>query len=268
MTSPFRQTARSLCTALALPAVLHPGGAGPVADRVKTSGTVRVCIWPDYDGTTFRSPRAGQLGGIDIELSAEFAKGLGVKLQYVETSFAKLIDDIGADPCDVAMFAVGITPQRLPHLRFAQPCLKSDVHGVTTRANRAIRNWTDIDQPGVNVAVPAGIFMEPMMVAALDQAQMVVVTPPLVREQELEAGRVDIFMTDHPCSRRLLDNADWARLVSLPQPFHPIPCACAVRSGDDDWLREVDRLVAEIKRDGRLDAAARRVVLSEIVVKQ
>jgi len=242
--------------------------AGPVLDRVKAGGTLRVCIWPDYYGITYRSPRTGQLGGIDIELSAEFAKALGVKLQYVETSFAKLVEDIGADRCDVAMFAVGITPQRLPHMKFSQPYLKSDVYGVTTRANRTIRSWADIDQPGVKVAVQAGTFMEPVMVAALKQAQVVIIKPPLMRETELEAGRVDVFMTDYPYSRRLLDNADWARLVSPPQPFNPIPYAYAVRPGDDDWLAEVDRFVAQIKRDGRLDAAARRAGLGEIVVRQ
>lgn len=242
--------------------------AGPVLDRVKASGTLRVCIWPDYYGITYRSPRTGHLGGIDIELSAEFAKSLGTRIEYVESSFAKLIDDIGADRCDVAMFAVGITPQRAPHMKFSQPYLKSDVYGVTTRSNRAVRDWADIDRPGVKVAVQAGTFMEPVMVAALKQAQVVIIKPPLSREQELEAGRVDVFMTDFPYSRRLLDNADWARLVSPPSTFHPIPYAYAVRPGDDDWLREVDRFVAQIKRDGRLEAAARKVGLLDIVVKQ
>jgi len=131
-----------------------------------------------------------------------------------------------------------------------------------------VRNWADIDQPGVKVAVQAGTFMEPVMLAALKQAQVVIIKPPLTREQELEAGRVDVFMTDYPYSRRLLDNADWARLVSPPQPFNPTAYAYAVRPGDDDWLREVDKFVAAIKRDGRLEAAAQRAGLQEIVVKQ
>ena len=110
--------------------------------------------------------------------------------------------------------------------------------------------------------------MEPVMTAALKQAQLVVIRPPQMREQELEAGRVDVFMTDYPYSRRLLDNADWAKLVSPPQPFNPIPYAYAVKPGDDDWLRQLDQFVDAIKRDGRLDAAAKRVGLTEIVVRQ
>jgi ABC-type amino acid transport substrate-binding protein len=240
--------------------------AGPVLDRVTAATSVRVCIWPDYYGVTFRSPRTQQLVGIDIDLSAEFARKLGVKLEYVESSFAKLVDDVTSDRCDIAMHAVGITPQRQQLLRFSQPYLRSDVYGVTTRAHRAVKTWADIDKPGVNVAVQAGTFMEPVMAAALKQATMVVIRPPQTREQELEAGRVDVFMTDYPYSRRLLDNADWARLIAPPQPFNPVPYAYAVKPGDDDWLRVVDEFVTEIKRDGRLERAAKKYGLGEIVV--
>ncbi|HNW65222.1 MAG TPA: transporter substrate-binding domain-containing protein, partial [Piscinibacter sp.] len=114
----------------------------------------------------------------------------------------------------------------------------------------------------------AGTFMEPVMAQALKQATMVVVKPPATRERELESGRVDVFMTDFPYSRRLLDNADWATLVSPPKPFHVLPYAYAVKQGDDAWLAQVDEFVARIKRDGRLEAAARRHGLAPIAVLQ
>jgi cyclohexadienyl dehydratase len=247
----------------ATPAVL----AGPVLDRIQASGTLKVCIWPDYYGITWRNPRTQQLGGIDILLSAELAKDLKVKLDYVESSFPKLIDDVTGDRCDIAMHAVAVVPARAEKLKFAQPYLQSDIYGITTRASR-IKTFEDIDKPGVKVAVQAGTFMEPVMAAALKQASMVVVKPPQTREQELEAGRVDVFMTDFPYSRRLLDNADWARLVSPTKPFHTLPYAYAVKPGDDAWLKRVDEFVAAIKRDGRLEAAAKQHGLAEIMVRK
>lgn len=242
--------------------------AGEVLARVKASASLRVCIWPDYYGITLRNPRNQQWVGMDIDLSAEFARDLGVKLVYVESSFAKLIDDLSGDRCDVAMFAVGVTRQRQQVLKFSQPYLQSDIYGVTTRNNRAVRNWEDIDKPGIQVAVQAGTFMEPVMAATLKQARLVSIRPPQTREQELESGRVDVFMTDYPYSRRLLENADWARLVSPPQPFSPIPYAYAVKPGDDAWLHQLDEFVARIKQDGRLETAARKYGLSEIVFRK
>jgi cyclohexadienyl dehydratase len=239
-----------------------------VLDRVTASSSVRVCIWPEYFGVTFRSPRTQQLAGIDIELSQEFGKDLGAAVTHVDSSFPKLIEDLVNDRCDVAMFAIGVLPQRQQVLRFSQPYLQSDIYGVTTRSNRAVKTWADIDKPGVQVAVQAGTFMEPVMAAGLKQAKLVVVRPPQTREQELEAGRVDVFMTDYPYSRRLLENADWARLISPTSPYHVLPYAYAVKPGDDDWLRKVDEFVGRIKRDGRLLDAAKRNGLTEIVVRK
>jgi ABC-type amino acid transport substrate-binding protein len=240
--------------------------AGPVSDRVKAAKVLRVCIWPDYYGITYRNPRNQQLDGIDIDLSNEYARDIGVRLEYVESSFARLMPDLLDDRCDVAMFAVGITAQRQQSLKFTQPYLQSDIYGMTTRASRSIKSWDDIDKPGIQVAVQAGTFMEPVMAAALKQAKLVVIRPPLTREQELESGRVDVFMTDYPYSRRLMASADWVRLVSPPKPFNLIPYAYAVKPGDPDWLAQVDQFVSRIKADGRLDKAARKYGLSDILV--
>lgn len=262
----FSTLVASLAMAMTLGLASRTAHAGAVAERVRASGQLRVCIWPDYYGITYRSPRTEQLSGIDIDLSAELAKDLGVKLSYVESSFPQLIDDLRGDRCDVAMFAVGMLPQRMAHLAFTKPYLQSDIYGVTTRSNRMVKRWEDIDQPGVLVAVQAGTFMEPVMRDSLKKAQMVVVTPPATRERELEAGRVDVFMTDYPYSRRLLDNADWAKLVEPPKPFHVLPYAYAAKPGDPAWLARLDEFVARIKRDGRLRAAAQRHGLAGIVV--
>jgi cyclohexadienyl dehydratase len=255
-------TAAAVVAGVAVPAV---AGANPVLERVRAAGTVRVCIWPDYYGISLRNPRTQQLMGLDIDLSTEFARDLGLKLQHVDSSFATLIADLEADRCDVAMFAVGMLPQRMERLRFSRPYLQSDIYAITTKGNRVVQRWEDIDKPGVAVAVQAGTFMEPVMAGALKQARLVRVAPPATRERELEAGRVDVFMTDYPYSRRLLDNADWATLIAPPQPFHVLPYAYAVKPGDAAWLAQVDEFVGRIQRDGRLEAAARRHGLAPIV---
>ena len=241
--------------------------AGPVLERVEALASVRVCIWPDYYGITWRSPLDQKLAGIDIDLSAELARDLRVKLQYVDSSFPKLVEDLTRDRCDVAMFAVGVTAPRQQVLRFTRPYLQSDIYGVTTRNHPLVKTWDDIDKPAVKVAVQAGTFMEPVMRAALKRAKMVVIEPPQTREQELESGRIDVFMTDYPYSRRLLDRVDWARIVAAPSPFSLMPYAYAVKPGDEEWLKKIDQFVTQIKHDGRLEAAAKKSGLNDIVVR-
>lgn len=256
-----------LAAALGLSSAAARAADSPVLERVRSSGEVRVCIWPDYHGISLRHPHTQALSGLDVELSAQLARDLGLRLRHVDSSFPTLVDDLAGDRCDVGMFAIAMLPARLAQLRFTRPYLRSDVYGVTTRSNRLVRRWEDIDRPGVLVAVQAGTFMEPVMAQSLREARLVVVRAPTTRERELEAGRVDVFMTDYPYSRRLLDRVGWARLIAPPRPFHELPYAYAVRPGDEAWLATVDAFVARIQRDGRLLDAARRHGLSEIVVR-
>ena len=259
---------RTLIAALFFWLGMASAGAGLVGDRVAQSGVLRVCIWPDYYSISYRNPRTQQLSGIDVELSAHLARELGAKLEYVDSSFAKLADDINSNRCDIAMFGVGITAQRQQVLAFSQPYLQSDIYAVVTRNSRVVRQWEDIDKPGVLVAVQAGTFMEPVMTSALKQAQVVKIKPPQTRERELESGRVDVFMTDYPYSRRLMETADWVRLLAPAKPFNPIPYGYAVRRDDSDWLQRIDTFVKAIKADGRLEAAAVRAGLGEIVLRK
>ena len=241
--------------------------SGEIEARIRARGTLQVCIWPGYHGITYRNPKTEQLTGLDIDLSVEFARDLGVALRHVDSSFVNLVDDLRAERCDIAMFAVGMLAQRLEHLRFSKPYLQSDIYGITTRNSRVVRRWQDIDQPGVRVAVQAGTFMQPVMSQALRHARLVIVEPPATRERELESGRVDVFMTDYPYSRVLVAQ-EWLRQIAPPQPFFVLPYGYAVKPGDDAWLARVDEFVHLIKRDGRLDTAARRHHLSDIVVRE
>ena len=234
--------------------------------RIQASKSLRVCIWPDYYGISFRNPKTQELLGIDIDNARDLGKALGVGVEFVDSSFARLIEDVTSDRCDIAMFAVGITPQRQEKLRFTKPHLASDIYAITTKTNRRIQAWGDIDRPGAVVAVAKGTLHEPVMKAKLKAAELRVLDTPQAREQEVQSGRADVFMTDYPFSRRMLDNSDWARLVSPGETYHITPYAWAMRQGDDAFHTRVEEVLAAMKRDGRLQANARRYGLDPLVV--
>ena len=236
-------------------------------ERIVAAGRLRVCVWPDYYGISWRNPKTQQLSGIDIDMARELARDLKVKLEFVDSSFAQLIDDVTLERCDIAMFAVGITPQRAERLRFTRPHLQSGIYAITTKSNRRVRIWEDIDRPGIVVAVAKGTLHEPVMRDKLQHAALLVTATTQGREQEVESGRADVFMTDYPFSRRMLETTDWARLVAPPATWHVTPYAYAVKPGDDRWYARIERFMSDVKRDGRLAAATRRHKLELIAVK-
>jgi cyclohexadienyl dehydratase len=235
-------------------------------ERIRSLGEVRVCIWPEYYGISFRDPLTQELAGLDVDMAKELGKDLGARVRFVESSFSRLIDDVSADRCDIAMFAIGITPARQQKLRFTRPYLRSDIYGITTRSNRRIRTWEDIDKPGIVVAVTKGTIHEAIMGERLRSAKLRVMDNAQARELEVVSGRADVFMADYPYSRRMLESTDWARLVSPPATFHLTSYAYAMQPGDDAWHARLEAFVADIKRDGRLASSAQRHKLLPIIV--
>jgi ABC-type amino acid transport substrate-binding protein len=246
---------------LLLPALLAPSALaqpGGHLEAIEARSDLRVCIWPDYYSITFRNPRTGDLEGLDIDMARAFAADLGVALTFVDSTFANLTAAMTEDRCDIAMHAVGVRPDRAEHMDFSEPYLRSGIYGVSARNVAGIETWADIDRPGNIVVVQAGTYMEPEMRGRLQHADLMVVTRFLEREEAVQSGRADVFMTDYPYGRRMVDLTDWGRLLEPPEPVAPTDYAYAVPRGDPAWLARVNAFVRAVKADGRLRAAAER----------
>jgi ABC-type amino acid transport substrate-binding protein len=250
--------AAGLCLAAA-------GQAGEVLARVQSGKEVKVCVWPAYQGISWREPRSGELQGLDIELARALGEDLQLQVVFVDTQLPNLAQDLNSGRCDVAMTGVAILPQRLQAMAFTAPYLHGDIYAITTRTNRVVRQWADIDQPGVQVGVLMGTFMEPVMQERLRHAQLVRLAPPQTRERELQAGRIDVFMTDYPYSQTLVRHSDWAVRLASPQPFYPLPYGYACQLGDAQWLQVLNDFVTRIRKDGRLAQAAQRHGLQDML---
>ena len=178
-------------------------------DTIIANNTLKVCIWPNYYGISYLNQRTQKLEGIDSDLAQELAKDLKVNLEFVPSSFATLIDDVTNDKCDIAMFAIGNTKARREKIRFTTPHLSSDIYAITTKTNKKINSWNDIDKKGIVVAVAKGTYHEPVMKQKLQNAELLVVNSYKAREHEVLSGRADVFMTDYPFGKRMLAKTDW-----------------------------------------------------------
>lgn len=256
--------------ATVLAAAVAPGEPAAAAGRleaVQQRGEVRVCIWPDYYSISYRNPRTGELEGIDIDMARALGDDLGVAVRFVDSSFADLVANLTNDACDIAMHAIGVRPDRAEHMDFTQPHLVSGIYAVVMRQHPSIKAWADIDRAGHVVVVQRGTYMEPVMRDSLAAAELLVVDTFKAREQEVQAGRADVFMTDFPYGRRMAMLTDWASLLEPPQPVAPTPYAYAVPKGDTAWLARVEAFVTAAKQDGRLREAAQKNGLLPILAE-
>lgn len=239
-----------------------------VLSSILDSKKIRVCIWSEYYGISYVNPRTQELIGIDVDLAKEFAKELGVSLAFKESSFATLIHDINTHYCDIAMFAIGHTPERKEQLSLTSPHLASDVYAVSSKSNKRINVWEDIDKEGVVVAVAKGTYHVALMQRSLQKAKLLVVDSLHAREQEVESGRADVFMSDYPFGIRMLEEREWAKLIKPTKPFHITPYGWAIAKNEPALQARVEAFITAIKRDGRLLSAAKHHHLEPIVLSE
>ena len=239
----------------------------PRLDAIRARGELRVCIWPDYFAISYRNSRNSELEGLDVDLARALAPRVSARLGFVETNFMSFMDRIEAGDCDIAMMAVGITPERARRVAFSRPYLSSPVYAVTTRDNTRIRGWADIDTPGTVVAVAAGTVAESLLGRTLRRAEMLVVAPPRSREAEIQSGRADVFMSDFAYTRRMVLMHDWARVIEPPDRFGETLYGWAVPLNDPAWLAEVNNFLSAIRADGTLARSAARHGLTPILIR-
>ncbi|WP_307833651.1 ABC transporter substrate-binding protein [Azospirillum brasilense] len=256
----------------ALQSMILLGGTVPARaearfDRVQRTGLMRVCIWPDYYAISFRNPYSGELQGLDVDMARAFGQDLGVRVSFVESGFSTVAADLLGDRCDIGMFGIGVTTERSERIAFSQPYLRSGIYAVSSQTHPRILRWDDLDQDGMVVAVQKGTVMDDYASRSLRKASIRIVSGPQEREEEVQSGRADAFLTDYPYGRRVLTVHQWAHLITPDAPVQPTPYAYAVAPGDPVWLDRVNRFVEAVKRDGRLEAAAARFGLTPIVAR-
>ena len=168
----------------------------PALARIAGSAELRVCSTGDYRPLTHRAPD-GTWSGIDVDMAGDLAAELGARPVMVETTWARLLDDVVAGRCEIAGGGVSVTPDRAQRAAFTVPYLRDGKTPITRcpDADR-FRTLADIDRPGVRAVVNPGGTNERFARERL-RAATIVPHPDNTTIFDLVAdGRADLMITD------------------------------------------------------------------------
>jgi cyclohexadienyl dehydratase len=225
-------------------------------DLVAQHGELRVCSTGDNRPFSTRDA-AGRWSGTDVELAGDLAARLGVRLTLVPTTWEAMLDDLGADHCDLIMSGVSVTLDRARRAAFSQPYL-TESRAPVTRCADAVRFATPdaLDRPGVRVAVAAG----PGEGFARDRLRRATVAPVPAPAGELLAGKADVVLTDVADARNLARlNPGRLCAVNPDRPLLGVQKAYLLPRGDVVFQQYVDTWLRLAQADGTLARAGRPV---------
>ncbi|WP_412071730.1 transporter substrate-binding domain-containing protein [Pseudomonas fluorescens] len=164
-------------------------------DSVMQQGQLRVCTTGDYTPYTFKA-EDGEYSGIDIAMARSLAESLGVKVEWVPTTWKTLMPDMLAGKCDIAMGGISVTLERQKKAFFSTTL---DVDGkiplVRCEDQALYQTVEQINQPGVRLVEPAGGTNEAFVHAFLPRAKLQL-RDNISIFQELLDKKADVMITD------------------------------------------------------------------------
>jgi len=222
--------------------------------EIKKRGVLIVGATGDYKPMSFFDSEANEYIGFDAALAEELAASLGVRLQYVKTSWPSLMKDTLAGKFDLALCGITITDAR------KKAALMSDGYlgnGKTvlcrTEDAEKYTSLEAINRKEVRVMENPGGLNEKFARANLPNATLIIHNvneeiPGLVAE-----GRADVMITEI-MEAEFYASRD-ARLAAplLNSPFTRGQLGALMPPGSESLLKYVNRFIQRERRSGRLD---------------
>jgi cyclohexadienyl dehydratase len=166
-------------------------------DEIVQRGALRVGMTGDYKPFTYLDKATAKFSGFDVDMAESLGKALGVKVEFVPTSWPQLMKDFEADKFDVAMGGVSITLDRQKKGYFSTPIMREGKTPIARCTDTSkYQTLSDIDKPGTRVVVNPGGTNERFARANIKAADVRVHTDNVTIFDEIAKGDADLMMTD------------------------------------------------------------------------
>jgi cyclohexadienyl dehydratase len=181
----------------AAPAYAQQAAPASRLDDIVMRGVLRVGMTGDYLPFTSFDKTTSGFKGFDVDMAEALGKALGVKVEYVQTSWPRLTQDFEADSFDIAMGGISITLDRQKKGMFSTPIMREGKTPIARCADKGkYETIADIDRPGTRVIVNPGGTNERFAKANVKNAEIRIHGDNVTIFDEIAKGNADLMMTD------------------------------------------------------------------------
>ena len=222
--------------------------------EIKQRGTLLVGTTGDYRPLSYLEPSTNEYWGFDTDLTMIIAKEMGVKVQFVPTSWPTLKEDmLNESLFDIAICGISITDERKELMLMSDGylhngktilCRKEDVSRFKT--------LDDMNKPEVRVMVNPGGLNEKFANQHLTNAQIIVHQHNEEIPQLVAEGKADIMITEIVEAPYYVTTDDRLAAPLINEPFTNGMIGVLMRKGYDDVLQLVNSVIDSCKADGTL----------------
>jgi len=196
-----------------------------------------------------------QPAGIDVDIAAEIADSLGVKLEFRDYDWDQLFSKVKSGDIDLAISSITITPERQQEMLFSHPYFnggqviivrsdEEDIQGVLGLAEKKVAT-----QENTTGYTEAKKYVSDSDIITYLNFDKVEGGPSIL--DDLEARKFDAIIVDYVQALDIIKNYSGVKIVGVP--FTKESYGIATKIGNDSLIKQVNYILKRLKNSGGLE---------------
>jgi ABC-type amino acid transport substrate-binding protein len=159
--------------------------------EIQERGVIKACM-VNYRPWSMKNPIEQTWEGINADILHQMADPLKLKIEYVDSSWSTMIQNVQTGKCDISAAPIFSDPKRAALISFTRP-VGGDGEALFVPAGSSIASLEEIDQPDKVIAVISGDASERDARELFKKAKVKALVTDKLAAQILEvaAGRAD-----------------------------------------------------------------------------
>ena len=226
-------------------------------EHLAPRGRLRVGVFAGSPLSMVVNRSSGETCGVCYDLGAEFAKRLGLPVEYL--TFQNIAEVIRAMKAAEVDFTVSnATPARAADVDFTQTLLSLEL-GYLMPARSPPTAASELDRAGMRIGVTKGSTSERALPAKFKQARVVPAENVRAAIEMLSDGRLDVYATNKPTLFDMSDSMPGARVLAENWGLEHV--AIAIPRGREAAMAGLRDFVSDVQSSGLLDQLEKRAGL-------
>ncbi|WP_211708719.1 transporter substrate-binding domain-containing protein [Paraburkholderia aspalathi] len=233
-----------------LEALSEPSYANTL-ERIQKTKTLRIGAVRGGTPYYFKNIASDKWEGCMIDMATDLAQTLGATLDIHETTWGGSILDLQSGKID-AFFGLFPTPQRRTVVAFSDP-LFHNANSLVARNGFNPTNWSDLNKPGVRIAVDLGSSYDQLVTKTCPQATIMRFDKTNDATLAVQAGRADCQVTVIILALTMLKKNPSIGHLIVPSPLESTTTNAALpKESDPAWQTYFDKWLASMTSSGKI----------------
>lgn len=226
---------------------------GDLLQHVKDAGVLKVGVMGTYQPYNFINEDK-EMDGFDVDIAKEIAKGLDVKVEFVSQEFSGMVAGLQTGKFDMVASQMTITDDRKKEMLFSEPYITNEVKVIVTEDNTEITSVKDFagKDIGVGLGTNDETYLRNELMPEVGEFNIRTYDDVITSLKDLDAGRIDATINNMYALRPIIETNGF-KIKAVGEPVKSDQAGVAVKLGNEAFIEEVDKILADIKADGTYD---------------